>query len=76
MNVEVFYSAAGTPYENGIFRMKLILSRDFPHSPPKGLCLYVSYGVHTDLSANAGYYAYFLGLEGSVIENLTLLFEP
>lgn len=27
---------AGTPYENGIFRMKLILSRDFPHSPPKG----------------------------------------
>ena len=28
--------AAGTPYENGIFRMKLILSRDFPHSPPKG----------------------------------------
>ncbi|KAF7098325.1 hypothetical protein CFC21_100073 [Triticum aestivum] len=27
---------AGTPYENGIFRMKLILSRDFPQSPPKG----------------------------------------
>ncbi|KQK16940.1 ubiquitin-conjugating enzyme E2 22 [Brachypodium distachyon] len=27
---------SGTPYENGIFRMKLILSRDFPHSPPKG----------------------------------------
>ncbi|XP_073043206.1 ubiquitin-conjugating enzyme E2 22-like [Primulina eburnea] len=27
---------AGTPYENGVFRMKLILSRDFPHSPPKG----------------------------------------
>ncbi|KAL1813428.1 hypothetical protein ACET3Z_023493 [Daucus carota] len=30
---------AGTPYENGIFRMKLILSRDFPHSPPKGYFL-------------------------------------
>ncbi|KAL6867508.1 hypothetical protein ACP4OV_015532 [Aristida adscensionis] len=30
---------AGTPYENGIFRMKLILSRDFPHSPPKGFFL-------------------------------------
>lgn len=29
--------AAGTPYENGVFRMKLLLSRDFPHSPPKGL---------------------------------------
>ncbi|XP_004493279.1 ubiquitin-conjugating enzyme E2 22 [Cicer arietinum] len=30
---------AGTPYENGIFRMKLQLSRDFPHSPPKGFFL-------------------------------------
>lgn len=30
---------AGTPYEKGIFRMKLILSRDFPHSPPKGYFL-------------------------------------
>ncbi|KAL5546921.1 hypothetical protein UlMin_006608 [Ulmus minor] len=29
----------GTPYENGVFRMKLILSRDFPHSPPKGYFL-------------------------------------
>jgi ubiquitin-protein ligase len=29
--------AAGTPYENGVFRMKLLLSHDFPHSPPKGL---------------------------------------
>lgn len=30
---------AGTPYENGVFRMKLILSRDFPNSPPKGYFL-------------------------------------
>jgi ubiquitin-conjugating enzyme E2 S len=30
---------AGTPYENGVFHMKLILSRDFPHSPPKGYFL-------------------------------------
>ncbi|KAG9134887.1 hypothetical protein Leryth_001221, partial [Lithospermum erythrorhizon] len=30
---------AGTPYENGIFRMKLILSHDFPISPPKGYFL-------------------------------------
>ncbi|CAH1420869.1 unnamed protein product [Lactuca virosa] len=30
---------AGTPYESGVFRMKLILSRDFPHSPPKGYFL-------------------------------------
>ncbi|KAB2627038.1 ubiquitin-conjugating enzyme E2 22-like [Pyrus ussuriensis x Pyrus communis] len=31
--------AVGTPYENGVFRMKLLLSRDFPHSPPKGYFL-------------------------------------
>ncbi|KAG4915756.1 hypothetical protein JHK87_053313 [Glycine soja] len=30
---------AGTPYENGVFRMKLLLSHDFPHSPPKGFFL-------------------------------------
>ncbi|MQM11563.1 hypothetical protein Taro_044471 [Colocasia esculenta] len=30
---------AGTPYENGIFRMKLLLSHDFPQSPPKGFFL-------------------------------------
>ncbi|CAN7036832.1 unnamed protein product [Brassica oleracea var. botrytis] len=26
----------GTPYDNGLFRMKLALSHDYPHSPPKG----------------------------------------
>jgi ubiquitin-conjugating enzyme E2 S len=26
----------GTPYEGGVFRMKLILSHDFPQTPPKG----------------------------------------
>jgi len=25
----------GTPYENGVFRMKLVLGADFPASPPK-----------------------------------------
>ncbi|XP_021893383.1 ubiquitin-conjugating enzyme E2 22 [Carica papaya] len=30
---------AGTPYENGVFRMKLLLPHDFPHSPPKGYFL-------------------------------------
>jgi len=30
---------AGTPYEGGIFRVKLILGSDFPASPPKGLFL-------------------------------------
>lgn len=28
--------ADGTPYEGGVFRMKLILSHDFPQTPPKG----------------------------------------
>ncbi|VVB13282.1 unnamed protein product [Arabis nemorensis] len=27
----------GTPYENGLFRMKLALSPDFLHLPPKGM---------------------------------------
>ncbi|URD91863.1 ubiquitin-conjugating enzyme E2 [Musa troglodytarum] len=30
---------AGTPYENGVFRMKLLLSQDFPQLPPKGYFL-------------------------------------
>ncbi|PHT59612.1 Ubiquitin-conjugating enzyme E2 S [Capsicum baccatum] len=28
---------AGTPYVNGVFRMKLIFTHDFPHFPPKGV---------------------------------------
>ncbi|KAJ8500021.1 hypothetical protein OPV22_010573 [Ensete ventricosum] len=30
---------AGTPYENGVFRMKLLLSHYFPQLPPKGYFL-------------------------------------
>ena len=30
---------AGTPYEAGIFKVKLVLQRDFPASPPKGSSL-------------------------------------
>lgn len=26
----------GTPYEGGVFRMKLVLSSDYPHTAPKG----------------------------------------
>ena len=29
--------AAGTPYEGGVFRMKLVLGADFPSAPPKGV---------------------------------------
>ncbi|KAL7607199.1 hypothetical protein Lser_V15G20438 [Lactuca serriola] len=41
---------AGTPYESGVFRMKLILSRDFPHSPPKGYFLTKIF--HPNISSN------------------------
>lgn len=37
-----FGLSAGTPYENGVFRMKLLLSYDFPHSPPKGLPMHIT----------------------------------
>jgi hypothetical protein len=43
--------AGGTPYENGIFRMKLVLSCDFPQSPPKGLTIFcVSFVLIQSLS--------------------------
>lgn len=29
----------GTPYAGGLFRMKLLLGKDFPASPPKGYFL-------------------------------------
>ncbi|CAI5536782.1 unnamed protein product [Closterium sp. Naga37s-1] len=31
--------AEGTPYEGGVFRMKLLLGRDFPNAAPKGFFL-------------------------------------
>ena len=34
-----FPSLAGTPYEGGFFRMKLVLGKDFPASPPQGFFL-------------------------------------
>eukprot|EP00049_Salpingoeca_infusionum_P006938 m.113022 g.113022 ORF g.113022 m.113022 type:complete len:189 (-) comp13499_c0_seq2:357-923(-) len=30
------FGPASTPYEGGVFRMKLVMSSDFPQSPPKG----------------------------------------
>ncbi|XP_057948427.1 ubiquitin-conjugating enzyme E2 22 [Malania oleifera] len=41
---------AGTPYENGVFRMKLLLSRDFPQSPPKGY--FVTKIFHPNIATN------------------------
>jgi ubiquitin-protein ligase len=33
------YSPASTPFEGGVFRVKLVLSDDFPSTPPKGVFL-------------------------------------
>uniref|UniRef100_A0A0D6QXV8 E2 ubiquitin-conjugating enzyme n=1 Tax=Araucaria cunninghamii TaxID=56994 RepID=A0A0D6QXV8_ARACU len=41
---------AGTPYENGVFRMKLVLTPDFPHSPPKGY--FVTKIFHPNIANN------------------------
>ncbi|XP_057786378.1 ubiquitin-conjugating enzyme E2 22 [Salvia miltiorrhiza] len=41
---------AGTPYENGVFRMRLILSQDFPHSPPKGY--FMTKIFHPNIASN------------------------
>ena len=38
-NIVYFRPLAGTPYEGGLFRVKLVLGKDFPASPPKGFFL-------------------------------------
>lgn len=35
-------TTAGTPYEDGTFRMKMILGPDFPNTPPKGTLTHFS----------------------------------
>jgi ubiquitin-protein ligase len=40
----------GTPYEGGVFRMKLILSHDFPQTPPKGY--FVTRIFHPNIAKN------------------------
>ena len=32
-----FINVAGTPYEGGLFKMKLVLSKEFPAVPPQGM---------------------------------------
>ena len=39
MNIELFHSAAGTPYAGGSFKVKLVLGKNFPSEPPKGFFL-------------------------------------
>lgn len=33
----LLHAAAGTPYQDGSFRMKMVLGADFPRTPPKGM---------------------------------------
>ncbi|XP_053307453.1 ubiquitin-conjugating enzyme E2 S [Spea bombifrons] len=40
----------GTPYAGGVFRMKLILGKDFPSAPPKGYFLTKIF--HPNISSN------------------------
>lgn len=35
----LFFCAAGTPYEGGLFRLKLVLGKEYPAAPPKGYFL-------------------------------------
>ena len=43
----------GTPYETKYFRLKLVLSADFPASPPRGFFLTKIYHPNVDMSTGA-----------------------
>ncbi|KAL2631419.1 hypothetical protein R1flu_016105 [Riccia fluitans] len=40
----------GTPYEGGVFRMKLVLNEDFPQTPPKGY--FITRIFHPNIAKN------------------------
>jgi len=42
----------GTPYESGSFRVKLVLSADFPQSPPRGVFITKIYHPNVDTRGN------------------------
>ncbi|KAL2480839.1 Ubiquitin-protein ligase [Abeliophyllum distichum] len=50
LRVIIYNFAAGTPYANGVFHMKLILSHDFPQSPPKGY--FMTKFFHPNIATN------------------------
>ncbi|XP_065065732.1 ubiquitin-conjugating enzyme E2 S-like [Rhopilema esculentum] len=41
---------AGTPYEGGLFKMKLVLGKDFPTAPPAGF--FITKIFHPNVAAN------------------------
>lgn len=47
---DTFYRISGTPYINGLFKVKLTLGKDFPQSPPKAYFLTKIF--HPNVAAN------------------------
>ena len=45
-----WYLLAGTPYDGGLFRVRLVLSKDFPTSPPKAY--FITKIFHPNVSRN------------------------
>ena len=45
----MIYTTAGTPYEGGIFKMKLVLPKEFPASPPLGIYTHVYHLYRTNM---------------------------
>jgi len=43
----------GTPYAGRFFQLKLVISSDFPHSPPRGFFLTKIYHPNVDMSTGA-----------------------
>ncbi len=46
------HGSVGTPYEEGVFRIKLVLSHNYPHSPPRGFFMTKIY--HPNVSTTGG----------------------
>lgn len=50
---------AGTPYEGGMFRMKLVLGRDFPAAPPQGKSYQPTLGAFSSAKEHLRVWYYF-----------------
>lgn len=50
LSKSVKFLPAGTPYAGGLFRVRLVLSKDFPSSPPKGY--FVTKIFHPNVARN------------------------
>lgn len=49
-DTSLFAPTVGTPYEGGVFRMKLVMGPDFPAAPPKGF--FVTKIFHPNVAPN------------------------